>query len=83
MATLHVRDIPDLTYDKIKQLAEKSNRSLSQQVITLLNSALAQQQILDAQRTLLNDIALRRRRTSPAKNESDSTLALLREDRSR
>ena len=83
MATLHVRGIPDLTYNKIKQLADESNRSLSQQVLTLLESALTQQQRLDAQRTLLNEIGLRRTYTGRAKNTADTTLAMLREDRSR
>lgn len=39
MATLHVRNVPDDLYDRLKALAEEDHRSLSAEVIWLLGEA--------------------------------------------
>lgn len=36
MATLTIRDVPDDVYEALKQLAERNRRSLTQQVVVLL-----------------------------------------------
>lgn len=41
MATLHVRNVPDELYGKLKLLSEVDRRSLSAEVIDLLESGLA------------------------------------------
>lgn len=39
MATLHVRDVPDDVYTKLRELAETENRSPSQEAVVLLKRA--------------------------------------------
>jgi plasmid stability protein len=39
MATLHVRNVPDDLYERLKSLAEEHHRSLSSEVIGLLQEA--------------------------------------------
>jgi plasmid stability protein len=41
MATLHVRNVPDELYERLKSLAEEDHRSLSAEVIDLLQEAAA------------------------------------------
>jgi plasmid stability protein len=40
MATLHVRNVPDELYERLKALADEDHRSLSSEVIWLLEEAL-------------------------------------------
>ncbi len=40
MATLHVQNVPDDLYKRLQQLAASQHRSISTQVITLLEQAL-------------------------------------------
>jgi len=40
MATLHVRNVPDLLYERLRQRAEAENRSLSAELVILLDGAL-------------------------------------------
>jgi len=50
MATLNIKDFPPELHDRLKALAERERRSLAQQVIVLLEAAVAsepQQSILD------------------------------------
>lgn len=80
MATLHVRGVPDELYQRLQELASVSRRSLSAQVVTLLDEALQTEQLRQRQRELLAGIH-RRRFVPPA--EAPSSLDLLREDRDR
>ena len=41
MATLHVRNVPDELYDRLKSMAEEDHRSLSSEIIDLLQEAAA------------------------------------------
>lgn len=39
MATLNVKNFPDQTYEKLKELAAREHRSLGQQVVHMLSEA--------------------------------------------
>ncbi len=82
MPILHVRNVPDDLYARIQRLANAKNRSMSAQVIRLLDQALLAEDVRQSQAKILSGI--RRRRTSYTKKPSvpDSVL-LLREDRER
>lgn len=82
MATLHVRNIPDDVYSQIQTLAQTRNRSLSAEVLVLLQNALQQEQIRQKQAKLLETVR-RRRYTYPKNKRVPDSVKLLREDRSR
>lgn len=80
MATLHVRNVPEALYERLRRRAEAQNRSLSAEVIVLLDRALDETD--RDQVALLGDI--RRRRTfSPAAAGAPDSTTVLREDRGR
>lgn len=80
MATLHVRNVPDEIYKRLRDRAEASNRSLSAEVVVLLRNALEGGK--PSQRELLEEI--RRQRTfRPADVGAPDSTTLLREDRDR
>ena len=80
MSILHVRNVPENLYDQIRRLAEQENRSISAQVIYLLERAVVQNP--QAQQEILGNI--RRRRTfNPEQAGAPDSLSLLREDRAR
>ena len=80
MPTLHVRSVPEDLYSRLQELAQEQNRSLSAQVVTLLEQAVRDADLLKERATALERI--RRRRYTPPDHFPDST-SLLREDRSR
>jgi len=80
MNTLHVRSVPDDLYQRLRQLAQTRNRSLSAQVVTMLAQSLEEEERRRNQAQALTSIR-RRRFTPPA--QSPSSLDLLREDRKR
>ena len=82
MATLHVRNVPDELYGRLKQHAKTKNRSLNAQVITLLDRALQQDARRSQQQQLLAEIQSRRFVYS-ADVETEDSVNLLREDRTR
>lgn len=82
MPTLHVRDVPEEMYERIRRLALARNRSLGAEVVTLLDKALAQEEIRQSQAKLLTGIRRRRQKKPPNPKVPDS-LVLLREDRAR
>jgi plasmid stability protein len=80
MSILHVRNVPEALYRRLKERAEAQRRSLSAEVITLLEWAVA-----EAERrpeATLRAIRARRRFDPGAAGAPEST-ALLREDRAR
>ncbi len=88
MATLHVRNVPDELYAQLQQLAKQQNRSISAQVITLLQNALpteAQQPQEKTQQNVLEILAEshRRREQLPADLGLPDSTTLIREDRER
>ena len=80
MPTLHVRSVPDDVYDQLRALAQVKQRSLSAQVVAMLERALQAEAQQQRQARLLD--AIRRRRFTPPAEAPDST-ELLREDRQR
>ncbi len=80
MATLHVRNVPDTLYEMLKARAQADGRSLSAEVLMILERALQRPHY--SQRELLQNLQ-RRQRFSPAKAGAPSSLELLREDRQR
>lgn len=80
MNTLHVRSVPEDLYNRLQQLANARNRSLSAQVIMMLSQAIEDEERRKKQAKVLTSI--QRRRFKAPKN-APASLKLLREDRSR
>jgi plasmid stability protein len=80
MATLHVRNVPERLYERLRQRAEQENRSLSAEVIMLLDRALEESR--EAPAELLAQIR-RRRSYHPADAGAPDSTSLLRQDRDR
>ena len=80
MPTLHVRGVPEEIYDGLQTMAQRNQRSLSAQVVTMLGQALQAEARRQQQGRLLDSI--RRRRFRPEQGTPDS-LDLLRADRAR
>ena len=82
MPILHVRNVPDNLYARIQRLAVAENRSVSAQVIRLLDAAMDAEEARQSQAKVLAGI--RRRRISYARKPSTpDSVTLLREDRER
>lgn len=80
MPTLHVRNVPEPLYERLRLRAHEQNRSLSAEVISILDRAL--QDDASSQETLLAEIR-RRRSYSPAQAGAPDTTVMLREARNR
>ena len=80
MPILHVRNVPETLYTDLQRRAETQRRSLSAEVITLLEWALA-----EAERTSeLTLTSIRRRRSfDPVAAGAPNSTDLLRHDRER
>ena len=80
MAILHVRNVPDELYERIRRQAQAQNRSISAEVIVLLDRALG-----GAERSPEEVLAnIRRRRFfNPLEAGAPGSTAILREDRAR
>jgi plasmid stability protein len=79
MSILHVRNVPVSLYQAIQERARQQRRSMSAEVILLLQEALWNRQ---AQEELLADIR-QRRSFRPADVGAPDSTTLLREDRER
>jgi antitoxin FitA len=79
VATLHVRGVPDELYERVRNLAASNQRSLSAEIIELLEQALADEDLRAEQSALLESIR-QHRYVFP---EDMNSLAMLREDRRR
>ena len=80
MPTLHVRKVPDTLYDRIREQAQANQRSISAEVIFLLDRILNES--WRPQTEVLNSIR-RRRFFRPATVGAPGTTELLRQDRDR
>jgi len=80
MSTLHVRNVPKNLYMRLKQRAETQRRSLSAEVITLLEWAVKE---ADHTSELSLESIRRRRSFEPAAVGAPDSTTLLREDRER
>ena len=78
MPTLHVRNVPDSIYDRLRQRAQARNRSISAEVVMLLDLALEESENNQAQ---VLDRIRRRRFFDPASVNAPDSTTLLREDR--
>ena len=80
MAILHVRNVPEELYTRLKQRADSQRRSMSAEVITLLEWA-----VEEADRASEATLAsIRQRRSfSPALAGAPDSTTLLRQDRDR
>ena len=78
MPTLHVRNVPEGLYGDLQRRAESQRRSLSAEVITLLEWA-----VVEAERTSKATlVSIRQRRTfNPAIAGAPDSTTLLRQDR--
>lgn len=80
MPILHVRNVPEPLYERIRACAESEKRSISAEVIDLLERAL--EELARPQSEIL--AGLRRRRSfRPADVGAPDSTSLLREDRGR
>ena len=79
MATLHVRNVPDELYERIRRRAAQENRSLSAEVVALLDQVT--QRDPDATTALFDRIRRRRHRIQRESGVFLSSVELLREDR--
>jgi plasmid stability protein len=80
MAILHVRNIPDSLYERLRIQAETQHRSLSAEVITILQNALERPRRIPAE--ILASISRRRYFQPNVIGAPDST-TLMRQDRER
>lgn len=78
MATLHVRNIPEALYQRLREQAKEQNRSLSAEVLIMLDRALRKP--TTDQASVLENIRRRRASYSTMDDVPDSA-TLLREDR--
>ena len=82
MSTLHIADLPESLYTRIKQIARDRQRSINEEVIELLEQTTQVQTEVRTQAEILEDIRSRRF-TYPASVRAPDSVALLREDRDR
>jgi len=82
MAILHVRNVPEKLYKRIQKLAEEENRSVTAEVIQLLNQGLQAREARRGAVELIERIRQRAQKIELPRGWKDSA-ELLREDRSR
>jgi plasmid stability protein len=80
MPTLYVRNVPKILYTRLRKRAQEYNRSISAEVVTLLDLALEERG--STQKDLLDSIR-RRRFFDPAAVGAPDSTTLLRQDRKR
>ena len=79
MPLLQVRDCPEDIYKKISTVAKKQNRTISQQIVVLLEKSLGQEEPnIERRRQLLERIDSR---VIELKAKEIDQVALIREDR--
>lgn len=82
MATLHVRNVPETLYQRIQDLAQKENRSVTAEVIQLLSQGLKVRETHRDASTIIERIQERARKVVLPAGWVDS-VDLVRKDRSR
>lgn len=82
MAILHVRNVPEKLYKRIQKLAEEENRSVTAEVIQLLNQGLQAREARRGVAETIERIRQRAQKVELPRGWKDSA-DLLREDRSR
>ena len=82
MATLHVRNVPDELHERIRSLASERKRSLSAQVLVMLDDALRRERHRATFTEIVEQMRRDRHEYPKGKGIPDS-VELLREDRAR
>ncbi len=82
MAILHVRNVPEKLYKRIQKLAEEENRSVTAEVIQLLNQGLQAREARRGAAEVIERIRRRVQKIELPRGWKDSA-ELLREDRGR
>ena len=82
MATLHVRNVPEKLYKRIQKLAEEENRSVTAEVVQLLNQGLQVREARRGSAAIIERIRQRAHKVQLPRSWVDSA-ELIREDRSR
>ena len=80
MATLHVRNVPDELMERLRERARAENRSISAELVTLLERALREQSLPVA---VLLERMSRRLEEQRLRPHVPDSLELIREDRGR
>jgi len=81
MPLLQVRDMPEDLYEKLSQIAEQDNRSITQETIVLLKKALNYKESrVSRRKRILGEI---RKNKIEHSNEFPDPSILIREDRER
>lgn len=80
MPTLHVRNVPTRTYGRLRKMAASRNRSLSAEVLTLLDRAVTEEDRHLRRSKLLGEMLLRVTKLPPGAPQPED---LIREDRER
>ena len=83
MATLYVENIPDELYEALRKRARKNRKSISAEVIELLEQFVPTERELKARREFIRRLERLRSQPSPSPGPFPSTEEMLREDRSR
>ena len=82
MAILHVRNVSEKLYKRIQKLAEEENRSVTAEVIQLLNQGLQVREARRGAMAVIERIRQRAQKIELPRGWKDSA-ELLREDRGR
>jgi antitoxin FitA len=82
MATLHVRNVPEEMMEKLKDRAARERRSVSAEILSLVEDALESDERRRRNQMLLDNIRENRRQMVPA-GPGEDAVSLVREDRSR
>ncbi|MBM4030539.1 MAG: hypothetical protein FJ291_02000 [Planctomycetes bacterium] len=80
MSTLHVRNVPEPLYGNIRRLAQASSRSLSAEVVELLDQAVSEAEQRLRMKELLSEMKANRIRPPAGAPTAEQ---LIREDRDR
>ncbi len=83
MATLYVENVPDELYEALREQARKHRKSITAEVLTLLEENVPTARELKARREFVRRLERLRSQPSPSPGPFPSTEEMQREDRSR
>jgi plasmid stability protein len=83
MATLYVENVPDDLYEALRRRARQNRKSISAEVLELLEQFVPTERELKARREFIRRLERLRAQPSTAPGPFPSTEEMIREDRSR
>ena len=83
MATLYVENVPDDLYEALRKQARKNRKSITAQVVELLEQSVPTERVLKARRAALRRLERLASQPSPSPGPFPSTEEMVREGRSR